>query len=90
MSTIRNMTLQAMEVAVEVKLRKIESTATDLLQEVGNVDPFVAEALREEASRLHGIAFTLTRCLCYGDVDRTYRLINGDLDGFDDVLGTVA
>ena len=79
-----------MQSAVEAKLREIESTATGLLQEVGNADPFVAEALRDEASRLHGIAFTVARLLCYDDVDRAYRLINGDLDGFGDVLGTVA
>ena len=79
-----------MQSAVEAKLREIESTATGLLQEVGNADPFVAEALRDEASRLHGIAFTVARLLCYDDVDRAYRLINGDLDRFGDVLGTVA
>ena len=78
------------QAAVESMLREIQTTATDLLQEIGNVDPCVAETLREESSRLSGIAFTLTRCLCYNDIDRAYRLISGDLDGYGDVLGTVA
>lgn len=81
------LTRQDKQAAVEAMLREIQTTATDLLQEIGNVDPFQAEVLREEASRLSGIAFTLTKCLCYDDIETAYRVVTGDPDEYGDVLG---
>ena len=84
---LRQLTRPDMQAAVEAKLYEIETTTTDLLQEIGNVDPFTAEALREEASRLSGIAFTLTQLLCHDDIERAYQLVTGDPDEYGEVMG---
>lgn len=79
-----------MEAAVEAKLHKIETATMDRLQEVANVDPFSAEMLRSEASRLAAAGFTLTQMLLHDQVERAYRVITGEPDDDDDVLGLTA
>ncbi len=76
-----------MRAAAEAKLRQIQSTTNELLAQMDSTDPCGAELLRAEATRLAGIGFTLTRLLCYDDVQRAYAVCCGDADEEGDVLG---
>lgn len=67
-----------MRAAVESKLREIQEATTELLQQIDDADPRGAEMLRAEATRLAGIGFTLTRLLCYDDIETAYKIVNGD------------
>lgn len=81
------LTRQGKQAAVEAKLREIQDAATGLLQEVGIVDPFVAETLRDESARLAGIGFTLVQLLLHDQLERAYQIASGEPDEFGEVLG---
>ena len=71
------------------KLRKIKIATSSLLQEISDAPPPEAEMMRAEASRLNGISFSLTRYLCYDQIEKAYTLICGDPDEDGTSLGLV-
>lgn len=71
--------INEMRAVAEAKLYEIQQATTKLLQEIGDAEPREAEMMRSEASRLNGIAFALTRCLCFDQVEKAYRLASGDI-----------
>ncbi len=79
-----------MQSAVEAKLREIRTATTSLLQEISDADPREVEMMRAEAARLNEIGFTLTRLLCFNNIETAYGIVNGDLDECGEVLGLTA
>ena len=72
------LTRSDMAAVAETKLRDIQEATSGLLQRIDDADPCGAEMLQAEAARLHGIGFTLTRLLCYDDIETAYRIVCGD------------
>ncbi len=79
-----------MQIVVERKLREIRTATTSLLQEISGADPREVEMMRAEAARLNEVGFTLTRLLCFDNIETAYGIVNGDLDECGEVLGLTA
>ncbi len=89
-SSPRQLTRPDMKAAVEAKLCQIQDTTNDLLQQTVDADAVTTNEIRAEVTRLAGIGFTITRLLCFDDVERAYALVNGDAAPGGDVLGLTA
>lgn len=84
-----NLTRQDKQAAVERTLYEIRTATTSLLQQIDDAVPREEVELRAEATRLNGLGFTLTRCLCFDDIETAYRIVCGDsVDG--ETLGLTA
>ena len=79
-----------MRATVETMLREIQDTTVCLLQDIDDAEPREAEMMRDDASRLNGIAFVLGRLICHDSSKQAYELISGDPDKYGNVLGLTA
>ena len=81
--------IQEMQAVAEAKLRDIQETTSDLLQQTADADMATTEEIRQELTRLGGISFVLVRLLAYGDVEKAYAIVSGDTVD-DELTGLVA